>query len=651
MEQQATPVARQNQTFGIDAVEEVLASEGKAGTSLPDGDTCWEALGMHDPRLDGLFFVGVSTTGIYCRAVCSAKRPKRENCTFYRTAAEAEAAGFRPCLKCRPELAPGVPLAPDTDRAVRRAALLIKEGAGSNKVADIAAELGLSERQFRRLFERAFGVTPTEYRTTCRLLLAKSLLTDTDLPITRVAYACGFSSVRRFNDAFSARYRMPPTRFRVKAAYGNVRADSGPIVLHVGYRPPFRFDLLLDFLRMRAIEGVEAVSENAYLRTVRLDAGASDGVSRGDFPDRLHDAAAANAPLHGDARGVSREGAEADASLHDDAQGGSRGGDRSGGMRIGWIKVEDEPGKNRLSVTVSPELFDDLPLVLARVRRLFDTDCLPTSIEKGLEDFYARVAPENRIAGIRLPCCFDGFEMAVRAILGQQITVKAAGTLAGRVAREFGLPAQTPFDELGVAFPSPIAFCASDAANRLGELGVIRQRARAICALAEAVCSGDVGLCPGSDLEADAAALKAIPGIGDWTVQYLLMRAYAHPDAFPASDLGVLGAFPGAKPREVAALSEDWRPWRSYAVMSIWSAHAEKAAPRPSAASEPVSPSSGYPETVLIHPPATSEPAPLASEHPETVSHVSENPETVPPVSSKPDPGLPASENPETDRS
>lgn len=508
------------------ATEPCRDVDGFTGPSLPDGDTCWEALGLHDSNLDGLFFVGVTSTGIYCRAVCSAKRPKRENCLFFKTAAEAEAAGFRPCLKCRPELAPGAPLAPDTDRAVHRAALLIRESSSAVHIADIATQLGLSERQLRRLFERTFGVTPAEYRTTCRLLLAKSLLTDTDLPITRVAYACGFSSVRRFNDAFSNSYRMPPSRFRASAAAGTAHAGTGPIVLHVGYRPPYRFDLLLEFLRLRAIAGVEAVCDGAYLRTVRLDGAAQkDGTASETAP------------------------------------------------RIGWIKVEDEPAKNRLAVTVSPELFDDLPLVLARVRRLFDTDCLPASIEAGLADFHERVAPECRIAGIRLPCCFDGFEMAVRAILGQQITVKAAGTLAGRVASEFGYPANSPHAELSVAFPHPMAFCSDEAANRLGELGVIGQRARAICALAQAVCSGEIDLCPGADLEADARALKAIPGIGDWTVQYLLMRAYAHPDAFPAADLGVREAFPNLKPREIAALSEKWRPWRSYAVMSLWSSH------------------------------------------------------------------------------
>ncbi len=499
-----------------------LSADAFAGSVLPDGDTCWEALGAHDARFDGLFFVGVKSTGVYCRAVCPAKRPKRENCTFYRTAAEAEAAGYRPCLKCRPELAPGAPIAPDTDRAVQRAAELIREHAGSCRIADVATRLGLSERQLRRLFERTYGVTPTAYRGTCRLLLAKSLLTDTDLPVTRVAFACGFSSVRRFNDAFSRQYRMPPSLFRAKA--GAARADAGPVVLHMGYRPPYRFDLLLDFLRLRAIEGVEAVEDGAYLRTVRLDR---------DEPGAQ--------PL------------------------------------VGWIRVADEPARNRLALTVSPELFDELPLVVARVRRLFDTDCLPAVVEAGLADFHARVPAANRVPGIRLPCCFDGFEMAVRAILGQQITVKAAGTLAGRVAREFGTPAAAPHAALATAFPPPAVFCADDAADRLGALGVIGQRARAICALARAVCAGEVTLRPGADLEAEARALAAIPGIGDWTVQYLLMRAYGHPDGFPATDLGVKSAFPGLKLRELAALSKAWSPWRSYAVMSLWSVPHEPA--------------------------------------------------------------------------
>lgn len=503
------------------------------GATLPSDDVCWEALCAHDARLDGLFFVAVKSTGIYCRAtVCPARRPKRENCVFFKTAAEAEAAGFRPCLKCRPELAPGAPVAPNTENAVRRAAELIREGAGSARIAEVARELGLSERQLRRLFERAFGVTPAAYRATCRLLLAKSLLTDTDLPVTRVAFACGFSSVRRFNDAFSQRYRMPPTHFRARAKEGATRVDEGPIVLHVGYRPPYRFDILLDFLRKRAIEGVEAVEEGVYARVVRLDAD-------GEGPDAK--------------------------------------------PRIGWIQVVDEPARNRLALTVSPELFGDLPLVVARVRRLFDTDCVPAAVEAGLSDFHARVPASRHIPGVRLPCCFDSFEMAVRAILGQQITVKAAGTLAGRVARAFGTPAEVPNASLTTAFPPPEAFCAPDAAERLGELGVIGQRARAICALARGIVAGEIDLRPGANLAENARALAAIPGIGEWTVQYLLMRTYGYPDGFPSSDLGVREAFPDLKPRDIARLSEAWSPFRSYAVMSLWCAPHEGPPKKPAA--------------------------------------------------------------------
>ena len=490
------------------------------GEELPDRDICYKALLANDPRFDGLLFVGVSSTGIYCRVgICWAKVPKIENCTFFKTAAEAEAAGYRPCLKCRPELAPGEPIAPDADRAVARAALAIREHPGASPIARIAADQGMSERHLRRLFESTYGVAPAAYRETCRLLLAKSLLTDTDLPITRIAFASGFSSVRRFNDAFVNNYRMPPTRFRKRAKEGSAPANANdPVVLHVGYRAPYRFDLLLAFLKLRAIEGVEAVEGGAYYRIVRGE-------------DAAH---------------------------------------------TGWVKVADEPKRKRLAVTVSPELFDDIPSVLARVRRLFDTDCVPSAVEAGLADFHARLDGAYHIPGIRVPCSFDGFEMAVRAILGQQITVKAASTLAGRVAQEFGRPIAGPIDALTCAFPGPGAFCEDGVAERLGELGVIAQRARAICTIAQAVEAGALTLRPGGDVRTEADFLGSIRGIGDWTVQYLLMRAYNYPDAFLPTDYGVKLGFPDMKPRELEALSQPWRPWRSYAVMSLWSVPHEK---------------------------------------------------------------------------
>lgn len=502
------------------AAENEVSPSWFMGKALPDRDVCYKALLANDPRFDGLLFVGVSSTRIYCRVgVCWAKVPKIENCTFFKTAAEAEAAGYRPCLKCRPELAPGEPIAPDADRAVARAAAAIREHPGASPIARIAADQGMSERHLRRLFETTYGVSPAAYRETCRLLLAKSLLTDTDLPVTRIAFASGFSSVRRFNDAFASNYRMQPTHFRKRAKEGSASANANdPIVLHVGYRAPYRFDLLLDFLKLRAIEGVEAVDGDAYYRIVR--------------------------------------GADA--------------------AHTGWIKVADEPKRKRLAVTVSPELFDDIPSVLARVRRLFDTDCVPSAVEAGLADFYARLDEAYRIPGIRVPCSFDGFEMAVRAILGQQITVKAASTLAGRVAQGFGQPIDGPVDALTCAFPAPSAFCADGAAERLGELGVIAQRALAICAIAQAMEEGTLTLRPGGDVRSEADFLGSIRGIGDWTVQYLLMRAYNYPDAFLPTDYGVKLGFPDMKPREIEALSQPWRPWRSYAVMSLWSVPHEK---------------------------------------------------------------------------
>lgn len=491
---------------------------------LPGDDARYAALAAHDPRFDGRFFVGVTSTGIYCRAVCTAKLPRRENCRFFESAAAAEAAGFRPCLKCRPELAPGVPATCEDDRLARRAADMIRAGRHGGSVATIAAGLGVSERHLRRVFEAAYGTGPARYRGTCRLLLAKGLLTDTDLPVARIAHLCGFASLRRFNDAFVTGYRLSPGTFRrhaapgTPAAPGATSAPAAPaIVIHAGYRPPYRFDLLSTFLGTRAIEGVEAVAGNTYARTLRCNLG-------------------------------------------------------KGGVRTGWITVENCPEANRLRVTVSDDLADALPLVLATTRHLFDTDCLPDAVEQGLSGFFERVPAAHRIPGIRLPGCADGFEVAIRAILGQQITVKAARTLAGRVAREFGSPIQTPIDGLTTLFPQPDDLCAPDAEERLGAVGVIRQRSRAICALARSVSAGEIVLEPGADTAEMRRALLALPGIGAWTLQYLLMRAYGNPDAFPSTDYAVKQAFPGAGEREIETMSESWRPWRSYAAMSLWSA-------------------------------------------------------------------------------
>ena len=247
------------------------------------------------------------------------------------------------------------------------------------------------------------------------------------------------------------------------------------------------------------------------------------------------------------------------------------------GDAIGWISVEHLPEKCALKLTVSTSLVDVLPEVVAKVRWLFDTDCDPMAIEAALGDFYKQVTPENHIPGVRVPCSFDGFEMAVRAILGQQITVKAATTLAGRVAAAFGEPypqdsahAAPPFPELVTVFPAPEAFCADDAPQRLGELGVIRTRSNAICAIAKKLVDGSLQLKPGADPQETMKELESIKGIGPWTAHYVAMRALAWPDAFPKEDYGIKLAFPDMKPREIEKLSQPWRPYRSYAVMSLW---------------------------------------------------------------------------------
>jgi len=294
-------------------------------------------------------------------------------------------------------------------------------------------------------------------------------------------------------------------------------------VTEIEYNPPFRYDLLLDFLSYRAIKGVEVIKDGTYYRTVRLDSFSTSRAGERIF-----------APLI-----------------------------------VGWIKVVDLPETNCLELTVSPELSEKLPVVIESTRRLFDTDCSPQLVEKGLVDFHERI-PQSHIPGIRIPCCFDGFEMAVRAILGQQVTVKAANTIAGRLAAAFGTPVALPTEGLTTAFPPPSVFCAPDAAEKLGSLGVVRQRAKAICSLAEALCAGVLELHPGADIEQSAGRLLDIPGIGDWTVQYLLMRAFDFTDAFPATDYGVRCAFPNMKEKALRELSLKWSPWRSYAVMSLW---------------------------------------------------------------------------------
>lgn len=469
---------------------------------------CYAAFKAHDVRFDGRIFVCVASTGIYCRPVCRVRMPKEANCTFRSSAAAAEAEGFRPCRKCRPELAPGFsPVDMSMSLARRAARILDDDGLREDNLAALAGIMGVSDRHLRRAFAGEFGVSPVQYMQTKRLLLAKSLLTDTALPVTEIAFASGFGSIRRFNDIFQKRYRMSPTALRQRGA-GDT---EGGVTLYLGYRPPYDWDGILAFLAPRCIAGVEHCADGAYARTAAV----------------------------GDHRG--------------------------------WIRVSHAPRKNALAVSVDPELLPVLATVLAKVRHQFDLDCDPAAIHETLAAMNT-LRPGLAAMGTRLPGCFDPFEMSVRAILGQQITVKAARTLAARFAATFGSPLATPFPELTHTFPSPesVRQLEGPVESHLGPLGIIRTRARSILALAEALAGGTLRLAPGSDAEEEMRRLLALPGFGPWTVHYIAMRALGHPDAFPHGDYGVKKALAGCSPKEILEMAEAWRPWRAYATVNLW---------------------------------------------------------------------------------
>jgi AraC family transcriptional regulator of adaptative response / DNA-3-methyladenine glycosylase II len=479
---------------------------------LPGADVCYAALKARDRRFDGHFFVGVSSTGIYCRPVCTARTPLRSRCHFFPSPAAAEQDGFRPCLRCRPELAPGHSSVDASRRLAQAAASRIDDGALTDaSLADLAARLGVTDRHLRRVFDAEFGVTPVAYAQTQRLLLAKRLLTDTAMSVTDVAMAAGFGSLRRFNDLFRRRYRLSPSDLRKSPQAGAVST----LDFLLSYRPPNAWEALLDFLAHRTIAGVEAVGDGVYRRVVALKTPA--------------------------------------------------------GVRHGWLAVRHRPSRHAVSVTLAGELAMVVPPVLARVKRLFDLDCRPQDVASVLGPL-ADATP-----GLRVPGAFDGFELAVRAILGQQITVAAARTLAGRVAATLGARVTTPFDDLTTTFPTP-ADVAAAGPQALIDVGVISTRARAIVALAEACHSGALVLEPGLDLDATLAALRAIPGIGDWTAQYIAMRALSWPDAFPAADYGVMKALGESSVVRVKAQAEAWRPWRAYATMHLWRSLAKETA-------------------------------------------------------------------------
>ncbi len=480
-----------------------------------DHAALYNALASRDPRFDGVFFVGVTSTGIYCRPVCTARTPRESNCLFFSSAAAAEKASFRPCLRCRPELAPGSAPVDDAQRIAALVANRIEEGLldDGSSLEKIAEHFGWSSRQIRRIVRRELGVSPMELVLTRRLLLAKQLLAETALPMGEIAFASGFSSVRRFNDAFVSRYGMPPTRSRNGGSRAN-RSERDPaandvLTLQLGYRAPFDWRGLLDFIAARAMKGVEAVDADVYMRTVRL------------------------------------------------------------GECAGWVRVRDEPARRALLVELPRTLTPALPVLLTRLRNLFDLGARPDVIgERFARDVLLGPAAA-RNPGLRVPGAFDGFELAVRAILGQQITVKGATTLAGRFASAYGEPVVTPHAMLTHLTPRAERVAGVEA-SELAVLGMTGARAQCIVDLARAVASGTLKLEAGADSSATMERLVAIRGIGRWTANYVAMRALRWPDAFPKEDAVVRKRLGGVTPARAEELSLAWRPWRSYATLHLW---------------------------------------------------------------------------------
>jgi AraC family transcriptional regulator, regulatory protein of adaptative response / DNA-3-methyladenine glycosylase II len=470
---------------------------------LLDSNACFRAVRARDRRFDGRFYVAVASTGIYCRPICPVRPPKRENMHFYSSAAGAEGAGYRPCLRCRPERAPGLAPIDAVGRLVSAAIAGIEEHAlSSARVGELAASLGVSDRHLRRVTEAQLGVSPIELAQTQRLLLAKRLLRETSLSQTEIAFASGFGSVRRFNALFKSRYGLNPRAVRGKSGV------TDGLCVQLEFRPPFAWNSMLAYLHLRAIPGVEMADTTHYRRTVEI--------------------------------------------------GGSQG----------WIAVSMHKDANALHLEISPSLTPVIGAVIARVKRLFDLGAAPDAVGALLRQDSLLASTVRRLPGLRVAGAFEGFELAVRTVLGQQVSVKGASTISGRWAEAFGTPIATPFAELNRLAPS--AECMSEvSAENIAALGMVGSRARCLAALARAVAERKVVLAFASNVEEQIENLMSLPGIGPWTAQYIAMRALHWPDAFPAGDLVLMRAA-HANQKQLLERAKAWQPWRAYAAHYLW---------------------------------------------------------------------------------
>jgi AraC family transcriptional regulator of adaptative response / DNA-3-methyladenine glycosylase II len=485
-------------------------------------EICERARLARDPRFDGQFFIGVITTGIYCRPICPAVAPKSENVSYYPSAAAASEAGYRPCLRCRPECAPGTPAWSGTSTTVRRGLRLIAGGAlDEGDVEDLSDRLGVTSRHLRRLFTKHLGASPLAVAHTQRLHFAKRLIDETALSMSHISSAAGYGSIRRFNDTFKKTYGRTPRELRKFGDQSNENADAATLSVRLPYRKPYSWPAMLDFFADRATPGVESVSGDTYYRTISVDG------------------------------------------------------------RHGIIAVGPRKHSSYLTLTLSGIDTTALFEIVQCSREVFDLDAPIGEIAATLKrDGLLRVLL-RKSPGIRVPGAWDGFELTIRAILGQQISVKAATTLAGRIAERYGEKLALPLESKGTGlnriFPS---------AERLkraqyNDIGLVKSRAETIRRVAAAVVGGDLKFDVAQEPQEFCDSLTSIKGVGDWTAQYVAMRVLKNPDAFPSTDLGLLkalacvdsGADP-ATPRQLLSRAEAWRPWRAYAALLLWSSHA-----------------------------------------------------------------------------
>jgi AraC family transcriptional regulator, regulatory protein of adaptative response / DNA-3-methyladenine glycosylase II len=484
-----------------------------------DHEACYRAISTRDARFDGRIFIAVRTTRIYCRPICPARTPKRENVTFFATASAAQEAGYRPCLRCRPESSPDLGAWRGTSNTVSRALALIGEGALDGEAVDALAErLGIGERQLRRLFRQHIGASPIAVAQTRRVLFAKQLIVETTMPMADVALAAGFSSIRRFNATFHSLYQRPPRELRRSKLTDAEQTGAEGITLKLPYAPPYDWDAMIDFLGARAIRGIEAVdARRCYRRSIALDG----------------------------AQGV--------------------------------ICVEPDDQESALRVSIRFPQVSALAGIVRRVRRIFDLSADPLSIRDDLGRDPLLAPLVAKCPGLRVPGAWDGFEVAVRAILGQQITVAAAVKLAAKLVAEYGEPLRSVCgDGLTHIFPTP------DRIAQASLLGMPAARAQALSSVATAASANPNFFSPSQTLEDAIAKLRSIRGIGEWTAQYIAMRVLSEPDAFPAADIVLLRALTqadGGRPSyaEVVARAEAWRPWRAYAAQHLWTMDARTA--------------------------------------------------------------------------